>query len=53
MNWATGIVLAIVIAVFASIILAAIRKKRKGESSCACGSSCGGCPMHGKCHTNR
>ena len=28
-----------------------IRDKRKGKSSCSCGSSCAGCPMSGKCHS--
>ena len=46
MNWATGIVLAIVIAVFAAIIFTSIRNRKKGKASCACScGACSGCPM--------
>ncbi len=52
MNAPTIIIALVVLAVFAAIIIAAIRNKRKGKASCSCGGggSCAGCPMSGKCH---
>lgn len=50
MNWPTIIILGIVIAVFAAIVIGAIRNKRKGKNACSCGGSCSGCAMSGMCH---
>jgi hypothetical protein len=30
-----------------------VRNKKKGKSSCSCGSSCGGCAMNGACHSKK
>lgn len=30
-----------------------IRDKRRGKSSCSCGSGCGSCPMKDKCHPSK
>ena len=42
MTWQTIVVAIIVGAIFTAIIVKGIINKKKGKSSCACGS-CGGC----------
>lgn len=50
-NIATIIICAVLIAVVASVIVYMISNNRKGKSSCGCG--CAGCPMSGKCHSDK
>ena len=49
MNWPTIIIALIVAGVFAAIVIAQIRNKKNGKSSCSCGGSCGSCGMGGCC----
>ncbi len=50
MNWPTIILATAVAAAWIAIIVTAVRNRKKGKAACACGASCAGCPMHGKCH---
>ena len=50
MNLPTIIVATIVTAVFVWIVAASIYNKKKGKTSCSCGSACTGCAMEGSCH---
>lgn len=52
MNWQTIVVAGIVAAVFVAIIVKAIIDKKKGKSSCSCGS-CGGCANKDFCHSGK
>ncbi len=49
-NWGSLLVLAVVVAVFGSIVAKMVIDKKKGKSSCACG--CESCPSAGLCHGN-
>ena len=51
MNWQTIVVAAIVVAVFAAIIVKGIINKKKGKSSCSCG--CNGCANKEYCHSGK
>lgn len=42
-----------VLAVFVAIVAGGIRKRRRGEHSCSCGGSCGGCACSGMCHPKK
>lgn len=50
MNLATFLIAALVAAAFIAIVAVAIRNRKKGKSSCACGG-CQGCAMQGSCHS--
>lgn len=43
MNISTFIVLAVVVIVFAAIIIVGICNKKKGKHSCSCGGNCSAC----------
>lgn len=47
-NLSTIIIALVVAGAIAAIIVAMIRSKKKGKTSCGCG--CDGCPMSGSCH---
>lgn len=38
-------------AVLAGVIVSLVRNKKRGK--CACGGSCGHCPMSGTCHAEK
>ena len=44
-------VLAVLLLTVALVVVALIRKKRRG--GCSCGSGCGACPMAEKCHREK
>ena len=46
-------VLAVLILVVGFVVFKMISDKKKGKSSCSCGSSCRNCPMSGKCHPDK
>lgn len=48
-NLATVLISLVLAAVIVGIILVMVRNKKKGKSSCGCGS-CSGCAMAGSCH---
>ena len=50
-NYGTILICAIIIAIFALLIVSLIRDKKAGRSSC--GGSCAGCAMSGCCHAAR
>lgn len=50
MNLSTIIVALVVALVFAAIVGASVRNRKKGKVACACGSGCSGCPMSESCH---
>ncbi len=47
-NYGTVIICAIIVGIFALLIVSLIRDKKAGKSSC-CGG-CAGCAMSGQCH---
>lgn len=51
MNWQTLVVLAIVVAIFAAIVVKGIKNKKEGKSSCSCG--CSGCANKDYCHKEK
>lgn len=48
MNFSTIAVLTLVIALFGGLVCKAVRDKKQGKHSCACGGDCSACA--GKCH---
>ena len=51
MNWQSYLVLAIVVIIFAAIVIKGIINKKKGKSSCGCG--CSGCANKDFCHSKK
>ena len=47
-NLGTLLISAVLIAIVTSIIIALIRQKKRGKSSCGC--NCAHCALHGQCH---
>ncbi len=52
MTWQTYVVLAIVVIIFAAIVIKGVINKKNGKSSCACGG-CGGCANKDFCHSKK
>lgn len=50
-NFATIIVLLILVGVLAAIVINMIKNKKAGKASCSCG--CQGCPKSGSCSSAR
>ncbi len=50
MNLSTFIVLSVVVIIAALIVGNQIIQKKKGKSTCGCGSSCNGCSGCSACH---
>ena len=53
MNWVTIAIAAVIAVIFVAIVVKGIYNRKKGKSSCSCGSSCGGCAMNGACHCKK
>ncbi len=51
MNWQTFVVLAIVVIIFAAIVIKGIKNKKEGKSSCSCG--CSSCANKDYCHEKK
>ena len=49
-NISTIVVLLVVVTVVAVISAGIIRNRKKGKTSCSCGTSCGGCSGAEICH---
>ena len=47
-NWATLLIVVVLLGVVAGCILTILHGKKTGKSSCGC--NCGHCPMGGACH---
>ena len=47
-NWGSILAVAVVAGIFVAIVVARIRARRQGKSSCGCG--CSQCAMSGLCH---
>ncbi|MBR6825337.1 MAG: FeoB-associated Cys-rich membrane protein [Oscillospiraceae bacterium] len=52
MNLASWILLIAVLLALVFVLWSMIQKKKRGGSSCGCGS-CEGCPMRGNCGSQR
>lgn len=48
MNTVSWIILGAIISAFVGALWSLLRKKKRGEEACTCGS-CSGCPMSGAC----
>ena len=48
MNLPTILIGLLILAIFVSIIVQQVRKKKRGENGCGCG--CGGCALSDSCH---